>query len=177
MVIPGFVLATGRRGPSRCSALCGPVSISKRRVLKPCRAYGSLPVATLQAEEKFSKGEVLPPSDASRCSALVCAFVVLAGVATAPTVSPPSPKLGALNVTFCAAGKAALLVCRRPEPLPPAGPAAAPIPRLERTLLGGLGSGMFKKHLCLAGPGLQVTLSQCFSVGVGRSRLVTGRDL
>lgn len=41
-----------------------------------------------EAEEKFSKGEVLPPSDASR----------------------------------------------RPEPLPPAGPAAAPIPRLERTL-------------------------------------------
>ncbi|CAE7941054.1 msrA1 [Symbiodinium sp. KB8] len=41
-----------------------------------------------EAEEKFSKGEVLPPSDASR----------------------------------------------RPEPLPPAGPAAAPMPRLERTL-------------------------------------------
>ena len=60
-------------------------------------SWQPMAVATLQAEEKFSKGEVLPPSDASRYIALACAFVVLEAVATAPRVSPPSPKLKSLQ--------------------------------------------------------------------------------
>ena len=83
-----------------------------------------------QAEEKFSKGEVLPPSDASRCIPWVFAFV--APIKQRICTSPAQSK------------RLSLRLCRRPEPLPPAGPAAAPTPRLERTLLGE--SGILKQH-------------------------------